>query len=219
MTFHHHQILMPGNGDIHVISGSTHAVSRMKSISSFLGLDITRSKLSASPDALDRGKLATTWWRQAGRLVVGGEAEIVNVWDCPAERCLRVSGAPLFYVIHSRSLGHNHIEWCIDNALRKTQNFATGSTVAVTDISHEPISGNILFAGFGDGIVKLFDLRQSRRTSLMSYDTASDRKNASENKVLRVGMKLGESRYITTAWYVGSRFQLPPKQHCPLVLY
>lgn len=79
---------------MHVLSGETHDPTGMKSISSFLALDVMRHHLAVPPTNRERGILSSSWWRQTGRLVVGGASEDINVWDCPAERCVRVSPAP-----------------------------------------------------------------------------------------------------------------------------
>ena len=76
---------------MHVLSGSTYDPPSMRSISSFLALDVTRSNLAQPPSDRDRGLLSSSWWRQTGRLVVGGASEDINVWDCPAERCVKVT--------------------------------------------------------------------------------------------------------------------------------
>ena len=75
---------------MHVLSGSTYDPPTMRSISSFLALDVTRSNLAQPPTDRERGLLSSSWWRQTGRLVVGGASEDINVWDCPAERCVKV---------------------------------------------------------------------------------------------------------------------------------
>ena len=83
-----------GNGVMHVLSGETHDPDGMRSISSFLALDVMRHNLACPPTARERGILSSSWWRQTGRLVVGGASEDINVWDCPAERCVKVSPRP-----------------------------------------------------------------------------------------------------------------------------
>jgi hypothetical protein len=75
---------------MHVLSGETHDPDGMRSISSFLALDVTRHNLACPPTPRERGILSSSWWRQTGRLVVGGASEDINVWDCPAERCVKV---------------------------------------------------------------------------------------------------------------------------------
>jgi len=80
--------LIADNGDIHVLSAIADDPTNMKPISSFLALDTRNSPFSIP--AKDR-KLVTTWWRQSGKLCVGGPSDIVNIWDCPAERLDRVS--------------------------------------------------------------------------------------------------------------------------------
>ena len=88
---------MIGNGVMHVLSGSTYDPPTMRSISSFLALDVTRSNLAQPPTDRERGLLSSSWWRQTGRLVVGGASEDINVWDCPAERCVKVPHSPFSY--------------------------------------------------------------------------------------------------------------------------
>ncbi|EIW67838.1 hypothetical protein TREMEDRAFT_32602 [Tremella mesenterica DSM 1558] len=113
--------------------------------------------------------LRTTWWRQSGKLAVAGASEVLNVWDCQGERCER--------------------------SLR------TNATVACKTLITEPVSGNILLGGFADGTVRLFDLRQQRKTPLLSYlgDTSEDKRVRSGKRIYKLGVKLGESKHITTA--------------------
>jgi regulator-associated protein of mTOR len=59
----------------------------MKTISSFRALDMYRYPVG---DYVP--KIVTTWWRQSGKLCVAGASDVVNVWDCPAERCIKVGG-------------------------------------------------------------------------------------------------------------------------------
>lgn len=79
-----------GNGGVHVLSASSDDPSRLETISSFKALN--RAFNSLSPPTLQ--PLVSTWWRQSGKLCVGGDSDIVNVWDCPAERRDRVSLPP-----------------------------------------------------------------------------------------------------------------------------
>jgi len=61
----------------------------MKTISSFRALDVSRRSIKVFDD--DQDRLVGSWWRQNGNLAVGGVADVVNVWNCPEERCVRVS--------------------------------------------------------------------------------------------------------------------------------
>ena len=77
-----HLTKLPGDGSIQVWSGNFDETFAMRPISSFLGLDMIASEVQRP--------IVTTWWRQKGRMCVGGSSSIVNVWDCPAERRERV---------------------------------------------------------------------------------------------------------------------------------
>ena len=77
----------------------------------------------------------------------------------------------------------------------------------MTSLITEPVSGNLILGGFADGTVKLWDLRQSRKSPLMSW--AADHPTAAEHGqlshadthgVAKLGVVLGESRHVTTAW-------------------
>lgn len=78
-------------GDIHVLAGPSHEPSQMQTISSFLALDVNRTSPNFSLSA--HRHLRTSWWRQSGKLCVAGASEMINVWDCSAERCERASPA------------------------------------------------------------------------------------------------------------------------------
>lgn len=66
----------------------------------------------------------------------------------------------------------------------------------------EPKSGNLLVAGLANGKVKLFDLRQSKQTAVLQYQgDAGDGAQASGMRgIKKIGIFLGESRHITSAW-------------------
>ncbi|ORX34568.1 hypothetical protein BD324DRAFT_583305 [Kockovaella imperatae] len=137
------------NGNVLVLSGPMDDAVPLRTISSFCGLDMAE------------GSLVTTWWRQKGRMCIGGAAAYINVWDCPAERRERV--------------------------------LETRSQVALSTLITEPVSGNLVLSGFQDGIIRLFDLRQSRRTSLIEW-------TAGEDPIVKIGVVLGESKHVTSAW-------------------
>lgn len=80
----------------------------------------------------------------------------------------------------------------------------------VTTLITEPVSGNLVMSGLADGTVQLFDLRQCRRTSVLSWKADlpglpiehEDMRlfNATKKGVAKVGVTLGESKHVTSAW-------------------
>ncbi|OWZ61241.1 hypothetical protein AYX15_06537 [Cryptococcus neoformans] len=163
------------NGDIHILAGPQDA-SRIKPISSFQALNMQSSRKMWVEDE-DHRRLVTTWFRASGKLCVGGASEIINVWDCPAERCVQM--------------------------------LETKANVPVTTLITEPVSGNLVMSGLADGTVQLFDLRQCRRTSVLSWKADlpglsiehEDMRlfNATKKGVAKVGVTLGESKHVTSA--------------------
>jgi regulator-associated protein of mTOR len=176
---------MIGNGDIHVLSGSPDDLSHLKAISSFLALDIRRSGMS--PSNSFRPNTVASWWRQSGILGVGGRSDVVKIWDCPAERCFRVSSAdqPISRLIVRQIL-------------------LTEEEVPMTTIITEPVSGNLIVTGYANGRVKIYDIRQQRRTALMTWDddVCQSKKVQAGQPVIKAGIVLGESSHVTSAWYV-----------------
>ncbi|ORY31945.1 raptor N-terminal caspase like domain-domain-containing protein [Naematelia encephala] len=76
------------NGDIHVLSGHASEPDKIRTMSSFSALDIGRYKMPVVDP--DHRRLVCTWWRQSGKLCVGGPAPIIKAWDGPSERCVRI---------------------------------------------------------------------------------------------------------------------------------
>lgn len=81
--------LILGNGDIHILAGPQDS-SRIRPIANFGALNMQSSRNMSVEDE-DHRTLVTTWFRASGKLCVGGASEVVNVWDCPAERCVQVN--------------------------------------------------------------------------------------------------------------------------------
>jgi regulator-associated protein of mTOR len=79
----------------------------------------------------------------------------------------------------------------------------TASDVPVTTLVTEPVSGNIIFGGTADGMVKLYDLRQARKDAVLSWHGAHSAEPGIDTKrsIIRIGVVLGESRTITSARY------------------
>ncbi|WWD17245.1 hypothetical protein CI109_101683 [Kwoniella shandongensis] len=84
----------------------------------------------------------------------------------------------------------------------------TASSSPVTTITTEPVSGNLIFTGFANGQIKLFDLRQSRRTASLSWsadglvDTSGDvtlQLKGLGTGIKEIGIVLGESKHVTSA--------------------
>jgi regulator-associated protein of mTOR len=74
----------------------------------------------------------------------------------------------------------------------------------VTTLVTEPKSGNLMIAGLANGKVKLFDLRQSKGTCVLQYQGDGGDTSMGECRdvkgVRKIGIFLGESRHITSAW-------------------
>ncbi|WVQ80742.1 hypothetical protein IAT38_002847 [Cryptococcus sp. DSM 104549] len=163
------------NGDIHILAGPGEP-SRMKSIASFRALEMREGKSGIVVEDEDQERLVTTWYRGTGRLCVGGASGVVNVWDCPAERCVQV--------------------------------LDTEASVPLTTIITEPVTGNIIISGFVDGMMKLFDLRQSQSTPLLSWRGDAPASIVKPNELVglgsrrgisKVGVGLGDRKHVTEA--------------------
>jgi len=85
--------------------------------------------------------------------------------------------------------------------LTVTQTVKTESKVPVTTLITEPVSGNIIVAGFADGKVKLYDLRQARTSPLLTWTGDAGHPDVtSKQSICKVGIVLGESTNVTSAW-------------------
>ncbi|ODO09834.1 hypothetical protein I350_02053 [Cryptococcus amylolentus CBS 6273] len=167
------------NGDIHIFAGSQDS-TRIKPIANFRALDMRSPRYMSTADE-NRRKIETTWYRSSGKLCVGGASNVINVWDCPAERCSQVLN--------------------------------TESEVPVTSLITEPVSGRLLFSGQDDGMVKLYDLRQSSgkavlywkadATSHLRSDETTGFKSGAARGIAKMGVILGESKHVSSACYNG----------------
>jgi regulator-associated protein of mTOR len=74
----------------------------------------------------------------------------------------------------------------------------------VTTLITEPKSGNLLLAGMANGRVKLYDLRSAKGTAVLQYQGDEGYSGAgacaAARGVKKIGIFLGESRHITSAW-------------------
>jgi hypothetical protein len=85
------------------------------------------------------------------------------------------------------------------------QVFDTQEDYALTSLITEPKSGNLLISAFDNSVVKIFDLRQPTKTACLSMmgDTPKGKHKAGALQgVKKLGVYLGESHHITSAWYV-----------------
>nr|ODN88217.1 dRaptor [Cryptococcus depauperatus CBS 7841] len=165
------------NGDIHILAGPQDP-TRIKPIANFHALDVIplRNKFINDDSQI---KLLTTWFRASGRLCVGGSSRVINVWDCPAEKCV--------------------------------QTLETGLETPATTLITEPVSGNLIFSGFADGTVKLYDLRRSQGSSVLSWMADGPgaipwdelRELNKRKGIAKMGVILGDSKHVSTACYNG----------------
>ena len=103
---------------------------------------------------------------------------------------------------YGASRAGEHWTTLVEIVLMGFQVFETQSHAAMTTLITEPVSGNILLGGFADGIVKLFDLRQTKKTALLAWqaDTSTNPSIKPGESLATVGVVLGESKHITSAW-------------------
>jgi hypothetical protein len=93
--------------------------------------------------------------------------------------------------------------------------FDTQEDVPVTNLITEPKQGNLFVAGFENGMVKLYDSRQQRRTAVLEWhgDDTAGYKIATGQAVFKTGIVLGESKHFTSAWWVNAP-QAVPNANC-----
>ncbi|WVR07100.1 hypothetical protein IAU60_004139 [Kwoniella sp. DSM 27419] len=100
-------------------------------------------------------------------------------------------------------------------AERRIRTLDTGvESQSITTLITEPSSGNLILGGTSDGQVLLYDLRQPRRTAVLSWcgdrltvenqsatsgDPVARTPNTTSKAMRKVGVLLGESRGVTTA--------------------
>jgi hypothetical protein len=82
------------------------------------------------------------------------------------------------------------------------QVFDTQEDYAITSLITEPKSGNLLIGAFDNSVVKIFDLRQHNKTACLRLmgDAVSPADRAVGAGIKKLGVYLGESHNITSAW-------------------
>ncbi|OCF40386.1 hypothetical protein I317_05821 [Kwoniella heveanensis CBS 569] len=189
----HEQIVVVAeinNGDIHILAGPSGDPNQIKPIACFHALDLDVAVSGHHRRPRGQKRMVNTWFRSSGLLCVGGQSDKINVWDCPAERCVK----------HEDRLGSG----------------TGGRRADVTTLITEPVSGNLILSGLSDGTLQLYDLRQARKTALLSWrgdvivvahdgdgcyshHSGFDLPSGRSSAMKKVGVILGESKNITSA--------------------
>lgn len=92
-------------------------------------------------------------WKQAGgTLTVGGDSQIIRIWEANTEAIIMVSGLPL----------------CASHRTdaRENQEIPTQADSPVTQITSLPLSNSLILASFANGDIKLFDRRMTYEDAL-----------------------------------------------------
>ncbi|KIS01270.1 dRaptor [Cryptococcus deuterogattii 2001/935-1] len=167
------------NGDIHILAGPQDA-NRIRPIANFRALNMQSSRNMLVEDE-DHRRLVTTWFRASGKLCVGGASEVVNVWDCPAERCVQAletkADVPVTTLITEPASGNLVLGGLADGMaqlfdLRQCQRTSVLSwkaDLSGLSIPHEEM--------------KLFD--------------------TTKHGIAKMGVTLGESKHVTSACFNG----------------
>lgn len=119
-------------------------------------------ELKSSPGPLRGSGLVTEWQQSEGRLIAGGNTNIIRCWDVESEKCSNI----------------------IDSQVHES--CATSFVTAWDYIHNGHASGgfsglgpDIMFGGYGDGKIKVFDLRLHVKQGAASSMNSSTRRKKS----------------------------------------
>jgi len=139
---------------------------------------------SKPPQGSSRGSgLVTEWQQSEGRLIAGGNANTIRCWDLHSEKCSNIIDSQ----VHSSCVTSFVTAW--DYIQNETES-----------IGFTGMGPDIILAGYGDGRVKVFDLRINDRQGAAS----------SMNSVRR---KLRQKDHVHKNWIVNLAYTHSPTKY------
>ena len=136
------------------------------------------SSFFANPDLVagQRGSgLITEWQQYSGKLIAGGNSEWIRCWDLEAEKCInkfnRKEGSACVTTLTTA--------WDAFTLNGGGESF--GKSIAN---GYSGIGPNIIVAGYGNGSIKVFDIRSSRAGSVMSLGNGNTRSYEKRRKLM-----------------------------------
>jgi regulatory associated protein of mTOR len=93
--------------------------------------------------------LVFDWQQSSGHILVAGDVRSIRVWNAGTEICTAVG------------IDYSYITMLI---IIQDVNARSGSPI--TSLTSDQVEGNLVVAGFGDGALRLYDLRQKPQSAL-----------------------------------------------------
>ncbi|KAL8838292.1 MAG: hypothetical protein Q9170_002189 [Blastenia crenularia] len=95
--------------------------------------------------------LVMDWQQGQGRLLVTGDVKFIRVWNVASE---------VFDVVYAPFPFLRSVQ------LRRTKEIPTRSSSPVTSLTTDAVAGQSVIAGYGDGTIRLFDLRKRPQNAM-----------------------------------------------------
>ena len=151
----------------------------------------------AAPD-LDVGKrggsgLVTEWQQFSGRLLAGGSSKTIHCWDLEAERC--------------RATFESNLGSCVTTMTTAWD--YTSSDLQSTSEGYSGIGPDIFIAGYGNGALKVYDIRANGPVSdvVGSLGSTTDRRSSGNSTTRRSRRPPKLMQYAEhSSWVVNTAF-------------
>ena len=162
MNERHHSLLLTGcdDGSVRVWDNVVDSNLDQKSAEAVLATSFFALPESKPPQGASRGSgLVTEWQQSEGRLIAGGNANTIRCWDMHSEKCSNI--------IDSEVNGS-----CVTSFVT-AWDYIQNETES---IGFTGIGPDIILGGYGDGRIKVFDLRINDRQGAASSMSSARRK-------------------------------------------
>ena len=142
--------------------------------------------------------LVTEWQQFSGRLVSAGNSNVIRCWDLESEKCINVL--------------ENNSNECV-TTLTTAWDCVTLSDAQGSPLLTEGYSGigpDIVVAGYGDGTLKIFDIRTNQRGATMAIATdpkvGANNSSSPQTGTRRAGRNRPMQYSEHTHWIVNTSF-------------
>ena len=141
--------------------------------------------------------LVTEWQQFSGRLIAAGNSKYIRCWDLEAEKCSNVLESNLDECVTTLTTAWDHVT------------LGDAQESSLTE-GYSGIGPDIFVAGFGDGTLKVFDIRSSQRGSVMAMKAEQKVTSTNNNSPQRNTRRTRRNRPMKysehTHWIVNTSF-------------
>jgi len=158
------------------------------------------SSFLADPDLVagQRGSgLVTEWQQYSGNLITGGNGNLIRCWDLEVEKCVN-------------KFNRKDQDSCVTTLKTAWDEVTLNSSNISGGNGYSGIGPNIVVAGYGNGCMKVFDIRTSQSESMVLQDSDSTNEYAKRNTSRSIRMVGRRNRLMEydehKSWIVNTLF-------------